>query len=268
VPRCILADLVGDYRRVYQHDHRLVVEELQWTAPGLVWAVDHTQPPQPIDGVYSQVLAVRDLASGLQLAWTPVIDATADRVLVVLSTLFAMHGPPLVLKSDNGSAFLSDRWEDLLKLWRIAPLLSPPRTPRYNGACEAGIGAAKIRTAYLAARHGRAGRWTCDDLEAARQWANEHHYPWGLTAGTPAERFAARQPFAAAQRVAFLDDIQTFETQYQTEVYAENVPLTAILRALIRRRAVRRALVEHGLLLITRRSIPQPIRSLKRAKIS
>ena len=166
VPRCILADLLGDYRRMYQSEHRLVVEALQWTRPGLVWAIDHTQPPRPIDGIYSQVLAVRDLASGLQLAWTAVSDATADEALLVLESLFHTYGPPLVLKSDNGSAFISHRWKELLERWQIAPLLSPPRTPRYNGSCEAGIGAGKTRTAYLAARQGRAGLWTSDDLEA------------------------------------------------------------------------------------------------------
>jgi hypothetical protein len=38
--------------------------------------------------------------------------------------------------------------------------------PRYNGACEAGIGAAKRRTEYSAARHDRLLDWTSDDLYA------------------------------------------------------------------------------------------------------
>ena len=50
---------------------------------------------------------IRDLASHCQLAWRPVRGETADDVLPVLQELFALHGPPLVLKNDNGSAFLA-----------------------------------------------------------------------------------------------------------------------------------------------------------------
>src|SRR5262249_35670091 len=42
-------------------------------------------------------------------------------------------------------------------------LFSPPATPSYNGACEAGVGSIKTRTHHEAARRGRAQLWTCDD---------------------------------------------------------------------------------------------------------
>ena len=45
---------------------------LHWHRPGAVWAMDHTEPPTPIDGRWPHVLAVRDLASHMQLAWLPV----------------------------------------------------------------------------------------------------------------------------------------------------------------------------------------------------
>jgi hypothetical protein len=32
-----------------------------------VWAIDFAEPPQPIDGSYTRLLAVRDLGSGYQL---------------------------------------------------------------------------------------------------------------------------------------------------------------------------------------------------------
>ena len=110
------------------------------------------------------------------------------------------HGPPLVLKSDNGSAFISQDFAEWLERWQIVPLLSPVRMPRFNGACEAGIGGAKRRTEYLAARHGRDLDWSGDDLFAAQQWANEDHYPGGFAAGTAASRFAARSRIEPAER--------------------------------------------------------------------
>ena len=89
VPRCVLAYLLEGYRRQFQAEHRLVVETLHWFRAGSVWAIDHSQPPGPIDGCYGQILAIRDLASGMQLAWTPVADATAAEALPVLEALVA-----------------------------------------------------------------------------------------------------------------------------------------------------------------------------------
>jgi transposase InsO family protein len=59
--------------------------------------------------------------------------------MVVASTrsIFSTHGPPPVVKSDNGSPFVAEPFEELLKQWQVLALLSPPRTPRYNGAVEA-----------------------------------------------------------------------------------------------------------------------------------
>jgi transposase InsO family protein len=268
VPRCVLAYLLAGYRRQFQAEHRLVVETLRWLRPGAVWAIDHSEPPRTIDGGYGQILAIRDLASGMQLAWTPVADATADAALSVLEALALQHGPPLVVKSDNGSAFTSALWAEWAARWQIVPLFSPVRMPRYNGACEAGIGGMKRRTELLAARNDRLLDWTCDDLFAALVWANEEHYPLGLAAGTAANRFAARPPLGEAERNTF----RTAVVQFEQELYAAactsgDVP-TDKLRAVYHRRAVRHALVEHDYLSITWRSIPQPIQSAKCARIT
>jgi hypothetical protein len=72
-----------------------------------------------------------------------------------------------VLKSDNGSAFIAAEFGEMLSAWGVWQLFSPPRMPRYNGSCEAGIGSMKSRTHHQAARQGRPGRWTCEDAEVA-----------------------------------------------------------------------------------------------------
>jgi transposase-like protein len=77
MPRGELIDLQATWRRHYRATHRRSMETLEWTTPGRVWAMDHAQPPSSIDGYYRRVLAVRDLASGMQLAWLPVLDETA-----------------------------------------------------------------------------------------------------------------------------------------------------------------------------------------------
>jgi transposase InsO family protein len=60
------------------------------------------------------LLAVRDLASGYQLAWLAVPDEAAVTAAAALAALFREHGPPLVLKSDNGSAFRAEALGALL----------------------------------------------------------------------------------------------------------------------------------------------------------
>ena len=69
---------------------------------------------------------VRDLASGYQLAWHPTRTATAEETLPILLSLFDEQGLPLVLKSDNGSAFKSRLLAGMLDDWQIVPLRSPP----------------------------------------------------------------------------------------------------------------------------------------------
>lgn len=69
-------------------------------------ATDFTEPPTPIDGRYRVVLTVRDLASGCTLAAMPCITDNATAVTAVLVVLFAEHGAPLVIKADNGPAFI------------------------------------------------------------------------------------------------------------------------------------------------------------------
>src|SRR5262249_39685370 len=163
-----------------------------------------------------------DLASGQQLLWLPVEAATADRTLQQLAWLFACYGAPLVLKSDNGSSFSGEVLREFLRRQEVWPLFSPPRTPAYNGACEAGIGSLKYRTAYQAERHGRTEAWASQDLETARRLANETARPRGPKGLTPAEAWARRQPISAEERRAFAETVNRLEPEARQR---RNVPL-------------------------------------------
>ena len=264
MPPCELNDLRGDYWQVYRHHNRVVREKLSWHFPGRVWAMDHAKPPNPVDGIYPKMFAVRDLASGMELDWLPVPDETAKTTRDALLALFRQHGPPLVLKSDNGSAFKA-QVIDLLDDWQVTSLLSPPATPRYNGSREASIGALKNRTHYLA---NDPGNWTSDDTEAARCHSNEYHYPNGHTQPNAMERWRARSRIDHAERKSFLLTIQRQRHQMQEVMYPEQEEkLTAAQRAAVERRVVRQALVEQGILSVAWRSITLPIKPRKYAKI-
>jgi transposase InsO family protein len=161
--------------------------------------MDHTEPPTPIDGCFRWVLTVRDLASGSTLAAHAVVAPDAASTVHLLAALFAQHGPPLVLKADNGAAFVAAETRAFLHQHRVLLLRSPPYTPAYNGACEAGNGTIKHLTHQIACRHDRPQRWTLDDLEAARLLANRR-----ITGPhenrTPEQSFAVRDAIADAER--------------------------------------------------------------------
>jgi hypothetical protein len=242
---------------------------LHWHHPGAVWAMDHVGPLTPIDGRWPYVFSVRDLASGCQLAWLPVLDESAAAVTAALQRLFLEHGPPLVLKSDNGSGFTADETRRFLDGWQVLPLLSPPYTPEYNGACEAGNGSLKTHTNERAAQADPIGQWTAEDCEAARCMANELNYPQRLHRSTPLAVFAGRTSISPDTRAAFR---LTVERERVEERTAQKLPLETDLghaaQAAIDRVAIRRALVEHGTLTFTRRRITPPIQSRIPLKVS
>lgn len=268
LPRRELIELQLAYRRHYRDTHRISQERLVWSRAGRVWAIDHSEAPGLIDGVYPAILAVRDLSSGCQLAWLPVPDTEAASTTLVLATLFAEHGPPLVLKSDNGSAFRSELVQNLLVDHGVIWLPSPVRTPRYNGSCEAGIGSLKVRTLFLAARESCVGTWSCDHLEAARRQANTLSRPKGSLGSTPDDLWLGRSPITDVERTEFeLAVLRHRDTIERQHPFTETTTDTSTTIYSLHRQAVRRALVDLGLLSITRRSITLPLRLLNLAKI-
>jgi len=115
VPRQEIEELLYRYRVDYRREHTETIEELLWEQPGTVWAMDYTQPPSPVDGVFRDIFAVRDLASGIQLAALPVTGQSAAATANALESLFMEHGAPLVMKSDNGSTLKAREVEVVLK---------------------------------------------------------------------------------------------------------------------------------------------------------
>ncbi len=203
VPRCVLQDLLVRYRRVWRWRYAQDGFQLTWHQPGRVWAMDFTQPLQPIDGVFPYLLSIRDLASHCQLAWCPVRGQTADDVLPVLQELFALYGPPLVLKHDNGSAFLASVTQQALIDALVAQLFSPPGQPQYNGAVERGNGVLKTYTHLRAQAVGHPFRWTSEDIQHAQDLANTISRPWGAGGLSPAEAWQQRTRIMPQERQAF-----------------------------------------------------------------
>ncbi len=334
MPRCELRELQAAYRQYYRATHRHSTEQSTWREAGRIWAMDHVVPPNPIDGTQKAAFSLRDL--GTQLAWQPVPDQSASPTAAALKSLIEMHGPPLVIKSDNGSAFKDVDLQRLLDEYAITWLPSPPWMPHYNracaalycyaiqsarqtrrkqprlplkwvwqryryqsGGCEAGNRSMRVRADHFAER---AGGWTGACLEAARRQANELTRPEGHRRPTPGQRWGARTPISATQREQFREAVArhqqqviaeregSFDHENQTGVAPEQDGRRAKTADQLRgvcvagdeafrgftkghqhqvfRQAVRQAMLDLGLLTITRRSIPLPLKRKKRDKIT
>src|SRR5262249_9794109 len=181
-----------------------------------------------------------------QLAWLPVRDVTAATVLPVLTSLFVVHGAPLVLKSDNGSAFGATRVQALCGQFGVRNLFSPPRTPRYNGSIEAGIGSLTTRTEHAAARRGCPDDWTRDDAELARWEANATARPRGRNGPSPEELWTARPAVRPEERQAFQQTVDWIRKGLELDLESPvKIPLPEMEERAINREAISRALVEH-----------------------
>ncbi len=266
--RAELDEMHKRYRLVWRERHRVPLRVLHWPVAGRVWAIDYTQPPQPINGAFDSLLAVRDLATGLQLLWQPVEAATGDHAARALESLFATYGPPLVLKSDNGSHFTGAAVQDLLHGFQVECLFSPPHWPRYNGAIEAGIGALKERTEARAARAGHPGYWTWDDTSGALLEANTLSLN-GSNGTSPDQAWQQRTPIPIYERDAFSASVQA----HLAAEKREQSPCEAATNGVwsereMARKAIRLTLEERGYLHYTRRRILPPIPRPKVARIS
>lgn len=63
----------------------------------------------------------------------------AENVIETLKRSFELNGMPLVLSTDNGSAYSNKQVSSFLRKLKIVHLQSLPRTPQHNGSVEVGI---------------------------------------------------------------------------------------------------------------------------------
>ena len=246
--RAALERHLRGYRKAHRGRRSSILYSLSWTRPGSVWAADLSHPPRRLDGGARALLAVRDLASGYTVAWCALPRGSGEEVETAMRRLFRRHGAPLVLKTDNGSCFVSDVHRDLLDHFDVTPLRSPRAWPQYNGACEAGIGALRESTEIVAAQRDEVRTWTLESLEEARERMNGR--PRSSKGRRTAAALWAGRPKLRRHRRAF---------QQELRLRAERAGLlpkgSARRRARRRRKAIEGALRRCGLLRIRRRVV-------------
>jgi hypothetical protein len=121
----------------------------------------------------------------------------------------------------------------------------------------------KTRTQQQARAQGHGGRWEQADLAAAQAAANTSH-PRRLNGRTPSAVWQTRTSVARLERTIFALTVDKQRFQVRDELgIDQDEPLDHWLQSAVDRRALERALVEHGHLLFTGRRIPLKIRRHK-----
>jgi hypothetical protein len=239
--------------------------------------MDHSEATQLIDGQYEQIFAVRDLASHRQLAWRGVQSTEAAEACGILEELFVRHGPPLVLKSDQGSAFIAEVMQELLQGRRVTPLFSPKRRPQYNGAIERANSTHKVYTHQQAMDEDHPRYWTTANLDAARQLSNSVSRPWGHQGPSPDDAWQHRDPITDQQRDDFARQLEYQRDLACTELgFTDRENLTPIQQDRLERLAISQTLetlgyyTKHQVRRLPRkpkrRKLPQLQRALKRQR--
>ena len=55
-----LMEIKWRYLNILERRYKPVIRKLTWTRPGTVWAMDFTEPPNPVDEIFEQILVVDD----------------------------------------------------------------------------------------------------------------------------------------------------------------------------------------------------------------
>ena len=259
--------VLHEERTKARREKRRSLHTLVWTRVGALWAADHTQVPIPIDGVDDQLLSVRELAAPMVIAAQACFLADAEDTALRLEQLFDEHGAPLVLKVDNGGALTGAPVRELCVRRGVLQLVSPPFTPEYNGAVEAGIGALKCALHHISIARGMPLRWTSGNLHAAQEYLNGRA---GVSrhARTPRDAWEARTRITDDERRSFQETYARFERdERSTRRWDAGVFLRTYEQRSVDRHAITKALLEEGFLLIRKTRVSPDILRAKSARI-
>ena len=87
----------------------------------------------------SEYLVIVDYYSKIKVWKMPTSQCYSAKMITVLKELFAEHGIPEEIQSDNGPQFASHLFAEFTKDWSIKHSTSSPRNPRSNGQAESAV---------------------------------------------------------------------------------------------------------------------------------
>lgn len=155
---------------------------MPWPFPEKPWSRLHIDFAGPMKNRY--LLIVVD-AYSKWIEVVPVSTPSAEATIPCLRVMFACHGLPDLVVSDNGPAFVSGSFKDFLRQNGIRQILTPPYHPASNGAAERAVQTIKLKLKKAAV-----GSFQC---QLARILLNYRTTPHETTGCTPAELLMGRK---------------------------------------------------------------------------
>ncbi len=122
-------------RVVRKRVHRVRPVRLPAAYPGHIWAYDFVEDALA-DGTALRILTVMDEFTREGLALDAARTTSAERVIGVLTALFAQHGAPANLRSDNGAELVAIAVQTWLAQCGVQTLYIDPGKPWQNGKEE------------------------------------------------------------------------------------------------------------------------------------
>jgi putative transposase len=157
---------------------------LQATYPGHVWTYDFIYDACR-NGAQLKILTVMDEFTREGLAIEVATSLPSKRVIAVLARLFAAHGPPAYLRSDNGPEFIAQNLRTWLAQHQTSTWYIDPGCPWQNGFGESFNGS--LRDECLQMQLFQVVAEARVELETYRHHYNEERPHSSLGYQTPAE---------------------------------------------------------------------------------
>ena len=151
----------------------------------------------------SEYLVIADYYSKKPIIWKmPTSQCNSAKMITVLKELFAEHGIPEEIRSDNGPQFASHLFAEFTKDWNIKHSTSSLRNPRSNGQAESAVKIVKELLTHAKC----SGQDTYLALLAYRSTPGDSHlrspvkmlYQCALHTTMP-QRIRHKDPYAAAE---------------------------------------------------------------------
>ena len=207
ISRRELAALIAEERTALHRAQRQRWHRVCWPVVNVAWSIDGVEWPADRRGHRLWLHPVQELCSRFRFPPLVSCGENGEAIARHLTRMFDVHGAPLFLKRDNGSALNDAAINAVLAVHAVLPLNSPVHYPRYNGAMENGIGEARRLLRWL---QYAPPRWQPDALapyvRAAYQEMN--YRPRRCLAGRcAAEGYheSPRRRFSRAERQAALE---------------------------------------------------------------
>jgi len=135
IPADVLRQLIAEVKAELCRNRAHAMLMVRHCEPHLIWSMDIFE--YHYRDITFHVLQVLDVGSRFKFEPAVKIGAFSGvEVAAHLQMLCRQHEPPLFLKRDNGSNLNAATVENILRMFALIPLNSPPAYPQYNGVME------------------------------------------------------------------------------------------------------------------------------------